>query len=97
MQRQAMGVALHIVLLPFFELLHSTIDSYDADLIVGFFLPAVPQLTTLKGSTKKPGGRDEHATRAAIDEYTPVRSGTYRPNADARSHPASSTYAGPTA
>ena len=27
MQRQAMGVALHIVLLPFFELLHSTIDS----------------------------------------------------------------------
>ena len=31
MQRQAMGVALHIVLLPFFELLHSTIDSYDAD------------------------------------------------------------------
>lgn len=30
MQRQAMGVALHIVLLPF-ELLHSTIDSYDAD------------------------------------------------------------------
>ena len=41
MQRQAMGVALHIVLLPFFELLHSTIDSYDADFIVGFFLPPV--------------------------------------------------------
>jgi hypothetical protein len=40
MQRQAMGVALHIVLLPFFELLHSTIDSYDAGLIESaFFLP----------------------------------------------------------
>lgn len=25
----------------FFELLHSTIDSYDADFIVGFFLPPV--------------------------------------------------------
>lgn len=42
MQRQAMGVALHIVLLPFFELLHSTIDSYDADLIVGFFCLPFP-------------------------------------------------------
>ena len=40
MQRQAMGVALHIVLLPFFELLHSTIDSYDAGFIESaFFLP----------------------------------------------------------
>jgi len=37
MQRQAMGVALHIVLLPFFELLHSTIDSYDAGLIESAF------------------------------------------------------------
>jgi len=42
MQRQAMGVALHIVLLPFFELLHSTIDSYDAGLNAGFFFAASP-------------------------------------------------------
>ncbi|EPF16599.1 hypothetical protein HMPREF0201_02345 [Cedecea davisae DSM 4568] len=32
-----MGVALHIVLLPFLELLHSTIDSYDADFISRLF------------------------------------------------------------
>ncbi len=37
MQRQAMGVALHIVLLPFLELLHSTIDSYDADFMSRLF------------------------------------------------------------
>ncbi len=49
MQRQAMGVALHIVLLPFFELLHSTIDSYDADFIVGFFLPPVSQRLPFRG------------------------------------------------
>lgn len=48
MQRQAMGVALHIVLLPFFELLHSTFDSYDADLDKSaFFLPLPVQLLPL--------------------------------------------------
>jgi hypothetical protein len=47
MQRQAMGVALHIVLLPFFELLHSTIDSYDAGLKAGFFLPLRQHLQLL--------------------------------------------------
>ena len=48
MQRQAMGVALHIVLLPFFELLHSTIDSYDADFVESaFFLRSPDQLLRL--------------------------------------------------
>ncbi|AUP76615.1 hypothetical protein CWS02_12805 [Enterobacter sp. EA-1] len=47
MQRQAMGVALHIVLLPF-ELLHSTIDSYDADLMSRLFLPPRHELLPLR-------------------------------------------------
>ncbi len=39
MQRQAMGVALHIVLLPDLELMHSTFNSKHAGQCAGFFLP----------------------------------------------------------
>ncbi len=46
MQRQAMGVALHIVLLPF-ELLHSTIDSYDADFDESAFFACYLSASTL--------------------------------------------------
>jgi hypothetical protein len=37
MQRQAMGVVLHIVLLPVCELLHSTVNSSDTGPRAGFF------------------------------------------------------------
>nr|EGT4491834.1 hypothetical protein [Cronobacter turicensis] len=37
MQRQAMGVALHIVLLPFLNYCIAQFDSYDADLIKSAF------------------------------------------------------------
>jgi len=47
MQRQAMGVALHIVLLPFLELLHSTIDSYEPTISRLFFVCDL--LSMLKG------------------------------------------------
>lgn len=46
MQRQAMGVALHIVLLPFLNYCIAQFDSYDADLIKSaFFLPADVNVT----------------------------------------------------
>jgi hypothetical protein len=40
MQRQAMGVALHIVLLPDLELMHSTFNSKHAGHCAGFFFAA---------------------------------------------------------
>ena len=65
MQRQAMGVALHIVLLPFFELLHSTIDSYDADFIESaFFLLSCGQLLRLMGGTPAHNRESQNAIPA---------------------------------
>ena len=89
MQRQAMGVALHIVLLPFFELLHSTIDSYDADFNSRLFFASCFSASTLKGTTTKPGGKDEHFTRSARATIASVRPCSHRSRADARSHTAS--------
>jgi hypothetical protein len=65
MQRQAMGVALHIVLLPFFELLHSTFDSYDAGLSAGFFLPfgLLPHPFLCLTDIQRTGERHAHDSR----------------------------------